>query len=125
MMGSGLSAMIRFAAAVELEDGVALETLSIGSPKNSLTSYYEWEGAGRFLMYTVAIVGTEILVSASLLDSTDAPELLLRAKDNESGWKLSFQFVCSLERYEVQSLTRPIQVGDPIIHDPTTCWIVA
>lgn len=117
--------MIRCGAGLELEPGVELETLSIGHPENSLADGYEMETAGAFLSYTIAIRGTEVHVFAALIDSISAPEFLLRIPDSEDGWRVAFAFISSLERYQVQDLTKPIQVGDPTIHDPHTCWIVA
>jgi hypothetical protein len=117
--------MIRCGAALELEPDVSLETLSIGQPGNSLAEGYEMETAGTFLLYTVALRGAEVHVSASLLDSTAAPEHLLRAEDNETGWRTAFHLICSMEKYRVQSLARPIVVGNPALGDPPEeCWIV-
>ena len=117
--------MIRCAAACELESGVSLETIFIGSPPNSLSENYEWQACGSFLLYGVALAGAEIRVSAALFDSIGEPQFLLRTPDCEEGWRLVFAFVCSLEKYQVQSLERPITVGNPLIHPPETCWVVA
>ena len=124
MMKSGLSAMIRLAAALELEDGVLLETISIGSPKNSLSAYCEWEGAGTFLMYTISIVGSKMLVSVSLLDSISEPQVLLRIPDVEASWVTAFNLICSLEKYRVQDLTRPITING-LASDGSDSWIIA
>ena len=90
-MGSGLSAMVRCAASLEL-DLPSLETLSIGAPQNSLAgNFYELEIAGRWLCYTVSIVGSEhVLVSASLVDCVNPPELLLKARVTEPEWERFF-----------------------------------
>ncbi|MGA7880872.1 MAG: hypothetical protein WBL40_17015 [Terrimicrobiaceae bacterium] len=124
-MGSGISAMLRLGAGLELEADVSLETLSIGQVGNSLAGAFELQTAGTFLCYVVAIRGAEVHVGASLMDSISEPEHLLRTADNETGWRLVFNFISSLEKYEVQSLERPILVGDPVYHDPATCWIIA
>ena len=82
---TGLSAMIRCAAALELGPDTLLETIAIGTPPNSFAAnYYEWEGAGAFLLYTISIVGTEVLLSVSLLDSISEPQVLLRIPDVEA-----------------------------------------
>ena len=125
MMTSGLSAMIRCAAALELDAenvGRCVETLSIGSAEDG--SGYALQIAGRHLCYMVTLCGDQVRVSAGLLDSTAAPEFLLTVKDCEAEWETVFHFVSSLEKYEVQSLERPIQVGNPVIHPPAECWII-
>ena len=126
VFGSGLSALIKLGAGLELEAGVSLETLAIGRPHNSFAEGYELETCGQFLLYRITIAGAaEVHVAASLADSISDPEHLLRTQDNEAGWGLVFAFVSSLERYGVCSLERPIVVGNPVIHPPETCWVVA
>ena len=123
-MGSGLSALIRTGAALELEADVALETLAIGSPKNSFSEGYEMETAGTFLLYTIALRGAQVHVSASLLDSIDGPEHLLRAADDETGWRTVFALICSMEKYRCQSLERPIEING-LAPDGSDSWIIA
>ena len=97
--GSGLSALVRLGAGLELEDGVSLETTSIGCVPNSLAGNYELETCGRHLCYTITICGTQVRVNASLMDGIAAPEFLLGTLDCEDGWRLVFNFISSLERY--------------------------
>ena len=117
--------MLRAGAGLELEPDVNLETISIGAPPNSLAGNYELETCGRFLLYRIALAGAEVHVAAAPADSISPPEHLLRCPDSEEGWRLVFAFVSSLERYRVQNLERPIKVGDPVVHDPATCWIIS
>ena len=137
-MSSGLGALIRLGASVELDSdlltifigcpetaGAAYRTNFVACSENRLGADYELETTGNHLLYRVAIVGAEVHVCASLLDSIGVLELLLRTPDSEDGWRVAFAFISSLEKYQVQSLERPIAVGDPAIHDPSTCWIVA
>ena len=121
-LANGLSALIRLGASFELDSGV--ETLSIGCPENSQRDYY-LETAGKWLCYRIDIRGAAVLVSASLLDSTGAPQVLLKTCDVEARWEVVFRFLSSLERYEVRNLERPILVGNPVLDDPATCWIIA
>jgi hypothetical protein len=120
---SGLSAMIRLAAALELDRenaGVTMETLSIGHPEDSYD--YALEIAGQWLCYSVAIHGSEVRTGASLVDSISQPQTLLRTPDAESGWELVFRFISALEKYGVRSLVRPILVGEPGQPD---AWVIA
>jgi hypothetical protein len=121
-MSSGLSALIRLGAALELEPDVSLETLAIGQLGNSLTGSYELETAGRWLCYTVTIAGSEhVLVSASPVDSVNPPEVLLKVRDTEPEWETVFHLVRTLEKAGVKSLERPIEaIGD----SPETSWII-
>ena len=117
-----MSALIRCGAALELEAGVSLETLSNGAPPNALAENYELETAGRHLCYTVALRGVQVLVSASLLDGIDPPEMLLRAKDTEPEWQVVLHFISALEKAGVKSLARPIEaITDD---DPEHSWVV-
>lgn len=124
-MSSGLSGLIRLAAALELDPEAALETIFIGAPRNSPAGNFEWQGCGNFLLYSVELAQGEIRVSAALLDVIAEPQFLLKAPDTEEGWRLVFHFICSLERYRVATLVKPIRVGDPLFNDPSTCWIIA
>jgi hypothetical protein len=122
---SGLSALIRLGASLELDSenqGGCMTALSIGAAHNSLAGNCELEIAGKFLVYVVSIRGEQVLVSAALLDGTEEPELLLRAKDAESAWETVFKFVSALEKYAVKDLTRPIVVGP--VGEPDA-WIVS
>ena len=40
---------------------------------------------GRLLFYTFALYGAEIRLSAQPMDTGDAPDLLLRSRDNPGG----------------------------------------
>jgi hypothetical protein len=114
--------MIRLAAALELEPDVTLETLAIGAPANSLAgNSYELQTAGRFLLYVVNIAGGQVLVSASLVDSIDEPEVLLRDEDNEAGWRVAFHLIAALEKAGVKSLARPIEA---YTDSPETSWVI-
>ena len=108
-MTSGLSAMIRCAAALELDRenaGATMETLSIGHAEGSYD--YVLEIAGAHLCYSVSMYGEEVRTGASLVDSISQPQTLLRTPDAESGWELVFRFISALEKYGVRSLVRPI-----------------
>ena len=64
-MGSGLSAMIRLGAALELDAenrGACMETLSIGGHPEG----YALEIAGQWLCYAVAIRGEQVFIGANL-----------------------------------------------------------
>jgi hypothetical protein len=128
---SGLSALVRLAAALELDRenaGAVLVTLSIGGGVSSADDSpgdYAWEAAGAHLCYVVSIHGGEVRTAASLVDSVSQAQPLLRAPDTEQGWELTFRFISSLEKYQVHDLTKPIVVGNPAYDDPTTCWIIA
>jgi hypothetical protein len=128
---SGLSALVRLAASLELDaenTGRCMVTLSIGGGVGSADDSpgdYVWVAAAAHLCCSVAIHGGEVRTAASLVDSISQPQTLLRAPDTEQGWELVFRFISSLEKYEVQSLERPIQVGNPVIHPPAECWIVS
>jgi hypothetical protein len=123
MMTSGLSAMIRLAAALELDaenTGRCMETLSIGQTEGF--SGYVLEIAGAHLCYSIAIGGGQVFVGASLVDSISQPETLLQAPDSEQGWELVFRFISSLEKHEVKSLQRPIVFGTPGEPD---AWVIS
>ena len=118
---TGISALVRLAACLELELP-SLETLAIGQPGNSLAgNYYELQIAGRWLCYTVDIVGGQVLVSASLADSVDEPEVLLKAHDTESEWLVVFHLISALEKAGVKTLARPIEA---ITDDLEYSWII-
>ena len=81
-----------------------------------MSSPGQWITAGTFLSYTIAIRGTEVHVSAALIDSIANPEFLLRMPDDELGWRIAFHLICALEKTQVKSLARPIEAriaGDP------------
>ena len=134
-MSSGLGALIRLGASVELDSNLqtifigapepgVYTTTFVGCPERCLGADYELETAGHFLLYRIAIVSQGVHVSASPLDSINVPELLLKTEDNENGWRLALAFISSLEKFAVCSLERPILVGDPLLNDPAECWIV-
>ena len=119
MSGTGLSAMVHAAAA--FENDLAMETLSIGrAAVDDADSVLEI--AGRWLCYRVALCGPEVRLAATVMDAAPAPETLLRSPDTESGWDTTRRLIASLERNQIKSLARPIEVGSP--GDPDA-WVIA
>ena len=45
------------------------------------------------------------------MDTGDAPDLLLRSRDNAAGWQTVRGVIAALERHEIKSLVRPIEAG--------------
>ncbi len=121
---SGLSGLIRACAAVELDWerlGGSVETIAIGTSTDGCFAQI----CGAHLLYDLRVHSEQVFTGVSLLDSAAEPQTLLRSPDSEQGWELTFRFISSLELYKVQSLERPIQVGDPVVHLPETCWIIS
>jgi hypothetical protein len=107
---SGLSAMIRAGAVLENEFE-SIEVIAIGRSATAPVDDYTMEVGGRFLFYTVALCGPQIHLSAQPMDTGAAPDLLLRAADNENGWRTVAGVIGALERHEIKSLRRPIEAG--------------
>ena len=122
MAGSGLSAAIQMAAQLEL-DFPSMEVLSFGRSATS-DADAELEIGGRHLLYHVLLCG-EIMLAVSLMDGIQGPQPVLRSPDTSAGWDVLNRLIRSMETYEVQDLGRPIIVGDPLVHDPRSCWVIA
>ena len=110
MSGSGLPAMIHAGAWLANEFG-SIEVIAIGSPPTAPAGDCTMEVCGQFLFYTVALYGPEIRLSAQPMDTGDAPDLLLRSRDNAAGWQTVRGVIAALERHEIKSLERPIEAG--------------
>ena len=118
-MAAGIRALIDLAAS--LEDQFAMETLALGrSATDDADSALEI--AGRWLLYRIALHGPEVRLAASLMDGIAPPETLLRSPDSDPGWDTVRRLAASLERNAIQSLQRPIEVGEP--PDPDA-WVIA
>ena len=96
--------------AVWCEDQLEMEVLSLGRSVNA-TEDCVLELAGKWLAYRIALRGTWIWLFLSLMDSGGEPELLLNVGDTAQGWRKTCAVVRLLEREEVRSLARPIELN--------------
>jgi hypothetical protein len=122
MGGSGLSAAIQMAAQLEL-DFPTMEVLSLARSATS-DGETELQIGGRYLLYHVLLCG-EIRLSVALMDGVQCPENILQSPDTPAGWDVLDRLIRSMETYETADLSRPICVGDPLVHDPRSCWVIA
>jgi hypothetical protein len=112
MGGSGLSALIHLGAELENDFSDGLETISIGASADPDESA-AMEICGKHLEYRIALRNDGgVWLSASLMDAPPAPDLLLRDRDSETGWRTVRGVVSALERHAVKSLERPIEAGE-------------
>jgi hypothetical protein len=107
---TGVAAMVRLALHLEEQHGA--ETLNIGRSAAVIDDCV-LESASRRLSYQVTLVGDEVRLSVSLMDSTDQPQTLLRTRDDPAGWDMVERLVGALEKAEIKSLQRPIEAGTP------------
>ena len=118
----GLSAAIQMAAQLEI-DFPGMEVLSLGRSATS-DAEAELQIGGRFLLYHVLLCG-EIRLAVTLMDGIQGPQPILRVADTAAGWDVLDRLIRSMETYETADLSRPICVGDPLVHDPRSCWVIA
>jgi hypothetical protein len=118
--GSGVAAMVR--AAVSFETDLAMEVLTIGKLEDPLEDCV-LEVCGKWLAYRIALHGGGAFLSAQLMDAGDEPDLLLRVRDDAAGWQTVSRVVAALEKHEIRSLARPIEIGTPA--DGDDCIVIA
>ena len=98
-------------AALFLEEKCGLEILSLGrdglAPKDSCML----ELFGRHLFYAVILDGGWIFLDVALMDKGDPPERLFSVGDGPRGWRTVCGVVRLLEREEVRTLEKPIELG--------------
>jgi hypothetical protein len=105
----GLGGLVNTAAWLEHVAGMELSYL--GRPVNSINDCV-LEITGTQLLVHVALRGSWIWVSASSLDSGEAPEALFNIGDTKAGWVEVRKFLHILERSGITSLSpRPIKLG--------------
>jgi hypothetical protein len=107
---SGVGGLVRTAA--WLDHNAGMEVLSLGRSALSLDDC-TLELAGSQLLVKISIKGTWIWISASALDSGEAPELICSFGDGEAGWTETRRLILALERSGIRSLhPRPLQLGE-------------
>ena len=116
---SGVSAMIHLAVSFESDYG--MEVLSIGRSAVSDESCM-LEICGTWLCFRIALRECEVHVAATEMDSGAPPDLLMKAKDDEDGWKSVRSLVAALEQCAIKSLTRPIEARG---YDGANSWVIA
>jgi hypothetical protein len=108
MSDSGVGALVKFGA--WLSHRLDLEVLSCGraglAPKDSCNL----ELTGKHLLFDLTIEGGFIFLSAQLLDRGDPPESLASFADGLDGWKQICAIVRCLERDQIKSLAKPIEL---------------
>ena len=105
---------------VWLEDQHHMELISLGRSA-AVEEDCVLEICGRWLLYCVALRAGEVRLAASLADAVSAPETLLRGRVDEFGWQTVHRLIAAMERNEIRSLCRPIEIGEPGTSD---CWVI-
>ena len=106
---SGVSAMVH--AACWSADRLDLEILSIGRAGDAPPHSCKLEMCGPFLFYDITLDGGWIFLSAQLMDRGDPPESLASFGDGPDGWRQVCSIVRCLEREQIKSLAKPIELG--------------
>ena len=81
------------------------------SPVPPIGAYCVLELCGKWLAYRFGLRSGWVWLYCSPMDAVSAPELLLNARDGPEGWRRLCVIVRLLEREEVKSLERPIELG--------------
>jgi hypothetical protein len=74
------------------------------------------------LAYNVLLDGGWIFLSAEILDRADPPESLASFADGPDGWKQVSAIVRCLERDQIKSLTKPIELGGG---EGPNAWVIS
>jgi hypothetical protein len=106
---SGLGAFVY--AAAWLSTKFELEVLSFGRASDASPQSCKLQMVGRFLAYDLTLDGGFVFISASVMDRSDPPELLISFPDGPQGWIDTCQLISALERNNIRSLERPIEAG--------------
>jgi hypothetical protein len=88
-----------------------LEILSIGRAGDAPKDSCLFQMTGRFLAYDVLLDGRWIFLSAEILDRADPRESLASFADGPDGWRQICSIVRCLERDQIKSLAKPIELG--------------
>jgi hypothetical protein len=115
----GVSAMVRIALHLENEWG--MDVLSIGRECFDRKDSCTLSVTGKWLAYYVTLDGGWVFLRVQLLDLGDEPQQLLSVGDGEAGWKTICQLIAALERGEIKSLARPIEIGE----SGKDCWVIS
>jgi hypothetical protein len=98
-------------AACWCADRLDLEILSIGRAGDAPKDSCLFQMTGRFLAYDVLLDGRWIFLSAEILDRADPRESLASFADGPDGWRQICSIVRCLERDQIKSLAKPIELG--------------
>jgi hypothetical protein len=109
MSDSGIGAMVQSAAWMSYR--LDLEVLTFGRAGDAPKDSCLLQMTGRFLAYNVLLDGGWIFLSAQLMDKADPPESLASFADGPDGWKQVCAIVRGLERDQIKSLAKPIELG--------------
>ena len=108
---TGLGAMIQAGAALANE--FDMEAIACGRGAVSDEDCV-LEICGKWLAYHIALRGLEVRLSATPMDTAEAPLMLLRAPDSRGGWETIRRLCAALEQHEIKSVReRPLEVGPP------------
>jgi hypothetical protein len=66
---------------------------------------------GKWLCYYVTLDNTFVFLKVSLMDQGNEPELILSVGDVDERWRELFKIIRALERDQIKSLERPIEIG--------------
>jgi hypothetical protein len=127
MSGSDVGAMVR--AGAWFETRLGMHVLSIGREADNVTDDCVMEVCGRWLAYRLALRGGWVWLHVSLMDYGNPPELLLTTADGPEGWRQVCKIVRLLEREQVRTLQKPIELGGGcgpgliILATRGRCWV--
>jgi hypothetical protein len=69
--------------------------------------------SGKWLAYHVTLDNGWLFLKVQLMDRGDPPELILTVADNAENWRAVYKIIRKLEEHEIQSLQKPIELGEP------------
>ena len=106
---NGVAALVKLA--VFLDDQCGIEILSIGREGLDREHSCTLVAFGKWLEHQVKVDSTFVFLRLSLMDQSGEPELILTISDIDEQWREMFKILRALEREEVKSLERPIELN--------------
>jgi hypothetical protein len=112
MRDSGIGAMVY--AGAWCSHTLGLEVMSIGRSveDNIKGEDYVLEMRGRFVAYRITLRGGWVSLYAAEMDAPEEFQLLINVGDGAEGWRTIARLIAALERYQVRSLAKPIEIGE-------------
>jgi hypothetical protein len=106
---NGIAALVKLA--VFLDDQCGMEILSIGREGLDRQDSCTLIAFGKWLCYHVILDNSFVFLKVSLMDQGNEPELILSVGDVDERWRELFKVIRALERDEIKSLERPIELS--------------
>ena len=97
--------------------------MSVGRRALDRQNSFVVELSGRFLGYQIQTDNSGLFLRLREMDAADEWLPVLSLLDTSKSWRVVYSLVAKLEKHEIKSLAKPVQIGE--VFDGPDCIVIS